>query len=506
MGVVNRLIRHVFGTLAAPASIQNKMIKTDIGIDGSSDRTRFIVRDNFGTYHRFITQDEVQSLIDRGIATLSGVYIISSDEAGCRGLIASASVINIWYQGPALVDNTPIDVISSKNIYGADNESFKLTANMTINYPTSGADQDIEIRFFNGIDNDQSGAFAIATGGYTGNGGFNYNLKTTTVRADRIVESTDVKISYEINIADIDPIAGTLDLWSGLNVSGKLNNETVVNQSPLSPSSNDQSRELTVTKDAASEGVELYERIVQSLFEGAFFERFREFVVGKSEWGINLGAQIGLSLFKTASNFFVFGVGTQVYPWTISAFDLGVDAWSSYTFSPRVSGTCNNAYYGGNPVAWRAKSTGRGQRIEFDGNGDIVEYTTPSSVVTDAQLFFVERKRTDSLGNIYHDGSDVISSLDSTYKYEVYLGGKIIITNKTLGDEFVMHNAVRLAASWAFLDAGYATAYVQKDGVFERRISTTEYVSGSKTLLWGTEESMGADGVLHLSANPVIDL
>ncbi len=59
MGVKQELVRWIFGTLAAPAFIQNLMSKFDIGIDGSSDRTQFIVKDGFGNEHVFITKPEI---------------------------------------------------------------------------------------------------------------------------------------------------------------------------------------------------------------------------------------------------------------------------------------------------------------------------------------------------------------------------------------------------------------------------------------------------------------
>jgi hypothetical protein len=72
MSVKQELIRWIFGTLAAPAFIENLMTKFDIGIDGSSDRTRFIVKDSFGVQHDFITEDETDSKIDVAISSNLG--------------------------------------------------------------------------------------------------------------------------------------------------------------------------------------------------------------------------------------------------------------------------------------------------------------------------------------------------------------------------------------------------------------------------------------------------
>jgi len=60
----NRQVRRIEGTVDVPAQVENKQIKFDVGVDGSTDATRFIYQDSAGTQHSFASLEEVKTLID----------------------------------------------------------------------------------------------------------------------------------------------------------------------------------------------------------------------------------------------------------------------------------------------------------------------------------------------------------------------------------------------------------------------------------------------------------
>jgi hypothetical protein len=519
MSVKQELIRWIFGTLAAPAFIQNLMSKFDIGISGSSDRTRFIVKDNFGVEHRFITQDEVQSLIDSGVASLSGVYTIANDEASFRTLVASEPLINIWYNGPALVDTGSINVVSSKNIYGADNESLEISANTTFAFPTSSATNDIKIRLFNGCNN-ESGFFLISGGGYSGNGGYTFVVQTTSVYK-KIIESSFVPVEYEINKDSAVTEDGSLALWSGQHTQGKAKDETWSKRSPkalsvITKQDNDVKDVATTSTEYNSTSVDISENGGAS-----WVQKFKTFLIDINpsfdvNWGMDLSSTTALRVLRDNNwGKIIMGLGTEAYSWLNAyAFDVGPNGWAAYK-STTAAGDAQNAYL--DDTTWRAKGNGYCRRIEQElSTGDIVEYSTATSIAPNDPCNFVERKRTDKSGNVGHNGAPIPSGIvnHADLHQEFWPSGKGMATAIESGSArtFDLQNTyisgfTTVITEWKARIAGFCEVSRYNVPTGETQVlGSTISVSADGIISFSVIGRTEADGTLHLPFAPVIDL
>jgi hypothetical protein len=371
-----------------------------------------------------ISEEKVIELIDAGLLSASGVYVIATDEASFRALLGGLQVINIWYTGPAFASTVDIAVVSSKNIYGADNKSFAMDVGFALSYPTSGATNDIKIHFHNGINN-KPGTQLYTLGGYSGNGGFEYALRATEINYD-IGGSSFITTEYEISNFDTDvPAPAVLNMWSGQNVQGKSKDETFSKRSPkvlavITKQDND-------VKDIATTSTEFNNTTVDTSIDGGttWIQKLKTFLIeiGPSfnvMWGMDIAGNTALRVIE--DNVFtkmIMSMGTTAYSWLNTfAFDVGPSGWSAYT-SGDNSGSSQNAYL--DNTTWRAKSTDYCALIEFEKDtGDIVEYSTATSITANSPCNFVERKRTDKNGNIAYNGASIPTTLAAGYKYKFW--------------------------------------------------------------------------------------
>jgi hypothetical protein len=214
------------------------MTKFDIGISGSSDRTRFIVQDGFGAQHTFITIDEIKSLVSTAALSAGGVYVLAPDVETLEELLGFASVLNIFYTGPSIgVDVIAATVTSDKRVYSYSADTIDLKAigeaSITLTFPTDSGDitegTTAFVKFYTGA--------TVTVNAISTIGGIDSDttgVKITTLRGAGVLGfsvSADAPIVYEINERPTDYTLDdkvSFELWSGLNVTGKLQHDMVV--------------------------------------------------------------------------------------------------------------------------------------------------------------------------------------------------------------------------------------------------------------------------------------
>jgi hypothetical protein len=335
-----------------------------------------------GVVLTLISKEKVIELIASGVASATSVYVISNTEEDCRELLELDIVINIWYQGPNFVSTDPIPVISSKNIYGADNNSFGVDAGLAFAYPTAAASNDIEIHFFNGINN--TGARVQGTGGYSGNP-YTYSLKTTTLNGPFSIAGSGnpyVEHAYEVNnyTISLSDAEATLDFWSGLNVVGKLKDDTIV-------VSTDGENRIVVDGNG---NIAYNDATIPSDLDSSFKYEFRCL----SSNAVNAGGDTYRS--------------TDIY--------LSSSGWKLFN-------------QGGSTFTYTIIEASSGGIVEFTGQA------SGSGVVT-----IRETKRTDNKGNIAYNGARIPSGLSDDMSYQFWpLSCKV--TDDTTGSSFELLNA-----------------------------------------------------------------
>lgn len=97
MTTENKQIRHIEGTLASPASSQNKQLTVNVDTGGGTvDLTELIYENSSGGKHVFVTKEQIQYLIESNNITLpSNVWVVTSSEDEFDELIQLSGDINI---------------------------------------------------------------------------------------------------------------------------------------------------------------------------------------------------------------------------------------------------------------------------------------------------------------------------------------------------------------------------------------------------------------------------
>lgn len=77
--IEDKLIRHIEGTIASPASVQNKQWKLDVGDNGTGgDESELICQDSSGTQHIFETREQSRDWVNQQI-NISNASLNSSE-------------------------------------------------------------------------------------------------------------------------------------------------------------------------------------------------------------------------------------------------------------------------------------------------------------------------------------------------------------------------------------------------------------------------------------------
>ena len=260
-GVVQRLIRWIWGTIAAPASIENKQASFNEGDNGSGrDRTQMVAKGPTGTNHVFVTLDEiedyVQQEIDDSTSATTSPFVVVTNSTEYVSAMESPIVQNVWCddssgEGIYIESNASdydISVVSSKNVYGAGGYCLRLedAATMTINvtYPSSDNGNEIKINYFDAIQFNGSSFTTggiLAFGGHSGNA-HELNFENIEVSNDSInLRASDGetnmygKIAYEICESELTEPLTTFGvdqavnkLWSGKNTQLKTNSDNTI--------------------------------------------------------------------------------------------------------------------------------------------------------------------------------------------------------------------------------------------------------------------------------------
>lgn len=406
-GVVQRLIRWIWGTIASPASIDNKQASFNEGDNGSGrDRTQLVSKGPTGTPHVFITLDEVEDYVAAqlsGSASSASPYVIVSSLNDYVAAMENTLVQNIWCDDGTgrglLIDpvSVNIDVINSKNIYGAGGYSLYLASgaskNFTITYPVADNGNDIKIKFFDTLSFNGSTVTTggiVALGGYAGNS-YELNFASIEVATDSIDlragdADTDLhgKVLYEVieselstplTVSGVDEPVNTL--WSGKNTQLKTSSDDTITPSTrqvvakevgLIYTSQIQDATQSLTTDNATASRDYH-------WNDEVYTKDLTFRKNEFATGVNRPAARIYSMFKhgatSLTDAFGFSGDGQVFvgdtgidPWTpgIQVTQIGYMSRYSYDDGNKVSGIAYGCYYDGS--WWRRSELNLDIRIE----------------------------------------------------------------------------------------------------------------------------------------------
>lgn len=429
MSLTNVLFRINQGTLAAPATADLKQVTIDVGTDPvtTADNTRLTYKDTAGTDHIFITKEEIEVLITAGIPVSSGVYVVPANYDEYIDLLELDQVINIWCEGIVADSNKNIMPVSSKNIFGPNNNDAMLAANNSLTletfdtnwiFPGSGT-AEVEIRFFTDVNN--TGATWGMSGGFVEPPSYKIQLKGMNVPILNL--SVDAFAEFEFNrstTTDITSSGVDLVMWSGNRVGGRKNQNTNVFKSEeiagiqQNKFGNEVGFNLDITTDTSSDDIANISARLGEMKLGEI-----KFINSSTPiWSLTIGGD-DIITWDADGNTSHNGATIQAdldsnY---IQEFHLGGRVVATHTTTGEVFDMVNVYRRAG---FWTFIAAGFGTaRVQ---SLDTIEERVSPAAGTPGSTFMSWNtvKLTDTDGNIAYNGATIPSSLSSDYIYNFY--------------------------------------------------------------------------------------
>lgn len=161
---------------------------------------------------------------------------------------------------------------------------------------------------------------------------------------------------------------------------------------------------------------------------------------------------------------------------------------------------CSNVIY--TATGWKFLSAGYGSISYFSNGNTATSYTTNQGTgyLSGPTPAFSEILSMEVDGARYYSGATPLASLDSSYSYDIYKGGRVVHTHKTTGVKIEAINAYISGGAWKAIATGTCSLYVQTSDYHAWYTAPT--TSAGATVTWEVKLLVYHNGnVLHNGAS-----